>query len=123
MASRMPRLAMQGPSPGEAAFVGEGDRQGAGILLTGCPAAGMAPLERIQASGWPGTVLAVSVPTLIDAVSKKDGPLTTVRSGGMRCGRTHSGTATWTAAMMARAMAMAGTVRRMRAPAAVPSAK
>ena len=53
----------------------------------------MAPLERIQASGWPGTVLAVSVPTLIDADSKNDGPLTTVRSGGMRCGRTHSGTA------------------------------
>ena len=92
-------------------------------MLTGCPAALMAPLERIQASGWPGTVLAVSVPTLIAADWKNDGPLTTVRSGGRRCGRTHSGIATWTAAKMARVTAMAGTVRRMRAPVAVPRVK
>ena len=92
-------------------------------MLTGWPAALMAALERIQAPGWPGTVLAVSVPTFIDAAWKNDGPLTTVRTGGMRCGRTHSGIATWTAAKMARVTAMAGTVRRMRAPAAVPRAK
>ena len=29
--------------------------QAAGIVLTGCPAALMAPLDRIQAPGWPGT--------------------------------------------------------------------
>src|ERR1700748_3180037 len=119
----MPRLAMQAPAFEGAPFPTEGERQGAGIVLTGCPAALMAPLDRIQASGWAGTVLACSVPTLSPAVPKNDGPLTTVRSGGMRCGRIHSGMATWTAAKMARVMAMAGTVRRIRAPAAVPRVK
>src|SRR5215469_12365127 len=121
MASRMPRLAMH--RPGSGAFASEDGRQAAGIVLTGRPAALMAPLETIQASGWPGTELAARVPTLIDASAKNDGPLTTVRSGGMRCGRTHSGMATWTATIMARVTAMAGTVRRMRAPVAVPRAK
>src|SRR5580658_6952444 len=120
----MPRLAMQAPRLSEgAAFIGEGGRQAVGIVVTGCPAAFMAPLERIQASGWPGTVVAVSVPTLMDAAWKNDGPLTTVRSAGRRWGRTHSGTATWTAAKMARVMAMAGTARRMRAPVAVARVK
>ena len=57
----MPRLAMQAPALGEAPFPtapAEGERQGAGIVLTGCPAALMAALDRIQALGWPGTVLA-----------------------------------------------------------------
>src|ERR1022692_2149520 len=97
MASRIPRLAMQAPRLVGALFpfAGGGPGQAAGAVVTGCPAALMGPLERIQASGRPGTVVAVSVPTLIDAAWKNDGPLTTVWSGGRRCGRTHSGTATW----------------------------
>src|ERR1019366_7408416 len=43
--------------------------------------------------------------------------------GGMRCGRTHSGMANWTAAKMARVTAMAGTARRTRTPAVTPSTK
>src|SRR5579863_42428 len=125
MASRMPRLAMQAPRLVVAAFAftGEPGRQAPGIVLTGCPDALMAPLETIHAPGWPGTVLAVSVPTFIAAAWKNDEPLTTVRVGGMRCGRTASGMAIWTAAKMARVTAMAGTVRRMRAPVAAPRVK
>ena len=47
----------------------------------------------------------------------------TVRSAGAKLGRIHSGMATWTAAKMARVTAMAGTVRRISAPAATPRAK
>ena len=47
----------------------------------------------------------------------------TVWSGGARLGRTHSGMATWRAAKMARVTAMAGTVRRISAPAVTPRAK
>src|SRR5580693_1773949 len=125
MTSRMPRLAMQAPMLGVAAFsfTGEPGRQAPGIVLTGCPDALMAPLETIHAPGWPGTVLAVSVPMLIAAAWKNDGPLTTARLGGRRCGRTASGMAIWTAAKTASVTAMAGTARRMRAPVTAPRVK
>ena len=48
---------------------------------------------------------------------------TVVWPGGNRCGRIHSGMAIWTAAKMARVTAMAGTVRRISAPAVTPRVK
>ena len=47
----------------------------------------------------------------------------TVWRAGKRLGRTHSGMAIWMAAKMARVTAMAGTVRRISAPAVTPRAK
>ena len=47
----------------------------------------------------------------------------TVCSAGNRLGRIHSGMAIWTAAKMARVTAIAGTVRRISAPAVTPRAK
>ena len=46
-----------------------------------------------------------------------------VRLVGNRCGRIHSGVMNWTAAKMARVMAMAGTGRRASSPAVTPRAK
>src|ERR1700728_4740103 len=114
MASRMPRLSMQGPGevglrPENAAW------QAAGRLVTGRPAALMAPLERIQAPGRPGTMVAVRLPKF----RSTDSIVAIVRSGGMRCGRTPIGMAIWAAMKIARVTAMAGPVRRQRAAAAV----
>ena len=47
----------------------------------------------------------------------------TVWRAGNRCGRIHSGMAIWMTAKMARVMAMAGTVRRISAPAVTPRVK
>ena len=46
-----------------------------------------------------------------------------VWSGGNRCGRIHSGMATWAAAKMARVTAMAGTARRRTTPVVTPRVK
>ena len=64
--------------------------------------------------------MAASVPM---STACTDANVVIVWSGGMRCGRIHSGMATWTAAKMARVTAMAGSARRMRTPTAAPSAK
>src|SRR5262249_426304 len=79
--------------------------QAGGMVLTRCPAALMAPLEMIQAPGWPGTVVAVTAiggsPT-----GKTFAPalliVAIVRLDGRRCGRIHSGVTSWTTAKMAR---------------------
>jgi len=44
-------------------------------------------------------------------------------SGGMRWGLTAVGQPSWTTAMQARAMAMAGRVRRMSTPTVTPRVK
>src|SRR6266550_1527209 len=144
MASRMPWLARQprkatGPvvapcglapwfAPG-LGLVPSTDVQTAGVVLTGCPAALTGPLDRSQAPGWPGMLRANSV-KIVPPAPVSDGRAApsevtgrTVRSGGARLGRTHSGMATWRAAKTARVTAMAGTVRRISAPAATPRAK
>jgi hypothetical protein len=94
--------------------------------VTGCPAALTAPLEVIQAPGWPATRVAVTAivdPPVGKTVACAASIVAIVRLGGMRCGRIHSGVATWTAAKMARVTAMAGIARRMRRPVVTPSAK
>src|ERR1039458_8166495 len=82
---------------------GSADSQAAGTV-TGCPAALTAPLEVIQAPGWPGTWVAVTaiVPPVGKTFTCAASIVAIVRLGGMRCGRIHSGVATWTAAKMAR---------------------
>src|SRR5579863_6055935 len=113
MVSRMPSLSMQPHTdPASAALAGSvdlalaggGGRQETGAAVTGCPAALMAPLEMIQAPGCPGTSEAVMAGGEIDCT---DSSVVIVCTGGMRCGRTQSGMATWTTAKMARVMAMA----------------
>src|ERR1039458_8408735 len=84
------------------------DSQAAGAV-TGCPAALTAPLEVIQAPGWPATRVAVT--TIVDPPVGKTfacaaSVVAIVWLGGMRCGRTHSGVAAWTAAKMARVTAI-----------------
>ena len=98
-------------------------------MLTGCPAALTGPLDRSQAPGWPGMVMANSV-KIVPPAPVSDGMAApsevtgmTTWSGGARLGRTHSGMATWRAAKTARVRAMAGTVRRISAPAVTPRAK
>jgi hypothetical protein len=100
--------------------------QDAGMVLTGCPAALTPSLEMIQAPGWPGTTLAVSVSlglarrlTLAPAAAI----VAVVRVVGNRCGRIHSGVMNWMAAKIARVIAMAGTGRRASSPAVTPRAK
>src|ERR1035438_4599056 len=65
-----------------------------------CPAALTPPLEMTQASGWPGTMLAVSAvpPWKPLRVAWVAWVVAINWLGGMRCGRTHSGMTTWTAA-------------------------
>src|SRR5580700_3899443 len=105
------------------------DAQAAGVALTGCPAALTGPLDRSQAPGRPGRLTAKSVKVLppgpVWAGEKSPCEVTGMAtwSGGARLGRTHSGMATWRAAKTARVTAMAGTVRRISAPAVTPRAK
>src|ERR1700689_2616171 len=101
---------------------GSADAQAAGAV-TGRPAAVTAPLEVIQAPGWPGTRVAVTAivdPSVGKRFACTASVVAIVRSGGMRCGRIHSGVTTPTAANMARVRAMAGTARRIRTPAVTP---
>ena len=46
-----------------------------------------------------------------------------VRTGGIRCGRTHWASASRAATKTTSVLAMAGSVRRMSTPAVTPSAK
>src|SRR5215831_2355607 len=105
---------------------GIADSQAAGMVLTGCPAALTAPLEVIQAPGWPGTVAPVTAivePLAGYTFACAAAIVAIVRLDGRRCGRIHSGVTSWTAAKMARVTAMAGSARRMRRPVVTPSAK
>jgi hypothetical protein len=99
--------------------------QAAGMVPTCCPAALTPSLEMTQAPGWPGTP-AVSISlglALRLTVAPGAAIVVTVWLVGNRCGRIHSGVMNWTAAKMARVMAMAGIARRMTSPAVTPSAK
>src|SRR5437870_12958704 len=115
-ATRTPWLARQSrpESPATACM------QAAGTVLTGFPAASTAPLERTQASGWLDRPPAVNMKVAVEICAEMRNPMSEtelsvviVRLGGNRCGRIHSGMATWRAAKMARVTAMAGTARRM----------
>src|SRR6266516_6695965 len=84
-------------------------RQAAGMVLTGCPAALTAPLERIHAPGWLGRCSTVNpkVAGLMRVGKLLQEPIVVVVwSAGNRCGRSPSGMATWTAATMARVTAV-----------------
>jgi hypothetical protein len=66
------------------------------MVLTGCPAALTAPLEVIQAPGWPRTRVAVTVnvePLVGKTFARAALIVAIVRLGGMRFGRIHSGVA------------------------------
>src|SRR6516162_2571669 len=82
---------------------GIADSQTAGMPPAGCPAALTAPVEMIQAPGWPGT-LAVNVIVVGSAAvtfACAAAIEAVVRLGGRRCGRIHSGVTSWTTAKMA----------------------
>src|SRR6266516_300206 len=127
----MPRLVRQfaraGPGP---LLLAAGEQADGTTVLTGCPAASAAPLDRIQAPGWPAkpSVASVKVKVCGESVVKRFNVVslviaTVVWLAGNRFGRIHSGMAIWRAAKMARVTAMAGTVRRISAPAVTPRVK
>src|SRR6185437_44811 len=127
----MPRLVRQfaSPAPGPLLIAAEVQADGT-TVPTGCPAASAAPLDRIQAPGWPGRLSVASVKAKVcgESVLKRFSVVslltaTVVWLAGSRFGRIHSGMAIWRAAKMARVTAMAGTVRRISAPAVTPRVK
>jgi hypothetical protein len=123
-AIRTPWLARQSTPAGPPALLTIACVQ-AGTAPTGSPAALTAPLDRIQASGWPARLPVVSL-KLPRASSLNVMPrliATVVWLAGNRLGRIHSGMAIWTAAKTTSVTAMAGTVRWISAPAVTPRVK
>src|SRR5260370_4951406 len=120
----MPWLARQSsqlPAPPDPACT-----HAAGTVWVGCPAASTAPLEMIHAPGWPDRAPAaiVKAPCVLfwNPARGVDPIVVTVRAGGNRCGRIHSGIASWRTTKMARVTAMAGGAGRGRTPGVAPPA-